>query len=99
MDDSCNVIGIGEGSHQDTTEIGQQEKTGDYTEVIALDGASPEVADILIHDIICNRVKPGMSSLADHMDAENDGFAIVYVINSNCTTHPLLVLIQGTCSP
>ncbi len=81
VDDSCYVIGIGEDSHQDTTEIGQQEETGDYTEIIALDGAPPEVADILIHDIIRNQVEHGMSSLADHMEAENDGFAILYVIN------------------
>jgi hypothetical protein len=84
VDNSRNVISIGENSHQDTTEIGQQEETGDYTEVLALDGAPPEVADILIHDIIRNRVLHGMSFLADHMEAENDGFAILYVINDIC---------------
>ncbi len=45
-DNSCDVIGVGEDSHQDTTEIGQQEESEDYTEVIELDGAPPEVADV-----------------------------------------------------
>jgi hypothetical protein len=46
-----------------------------------LDSVPPEIADIQIHDIIRNWVQHGMSSLADHMEAVNDGFAIVNVIN------------------
>ncbi len=65
----------------DTTEFGKEEKSEDYTEVIALYGAPPEATDVVIHDIIGNQVEHGMSSLADHMEAENDGFAIVYAIN------------------
>ncbi len=55
-----------------------------YIEVIALDGAPPSVADILICDIIINQVEHGMSCLADFMEAENDGFAIVNIINDIC---------------
>jgi hypothetical protein len=67
----------------DTTGYGEQEENDTSVDVIGLDGASPEVADILIHGrgIIGNVVEPGMPSLADHVEAENDDFAIVYVIN------------------
>ncbi len=62
----------------------KQEESDNYIKVNVLDGAPPEVADVLIHDIIGNQVQHGMSSIADHIEAENDGFAIVYVINEVC---------------